>query len=291
MKGNGGMEFIYFLAAGLLILVVLLAAFGIEIQKPAENKIGPGIVSAVKTFTIPAVLASDVLEAQRTDLESRWVQNGLLFGEEKITYTLVKSGLQGITVNFRITSANDIGKLIVKVNDKIIENRFLDPGEYSIKIDNSLLSDKNKIEIAAESSFWKIWAPNLYKMADINILYTSFSEDFSQYKFYLGEEFMALEFAKLDIVLGENVGTLIVELNGREIWKSPVNNLQSIRLDKVDLRLGDNIVAFRAAKNSRFSGNGKIAVGFLTQFPETINQTGIVTAVQPLAGYSNQFYA
>ncbi len=288
MKGSN--EFVYFLFAGLIILAVLIAAFGLTFQKAETSKPHEGFIVAIKTFTIPYVIASDVLQTQIADLESRWVQNGLLFGEEKITYSLIKSGLQDVTINFRVTSTNGLGKLMIKVNNNIIENRIFDPGVYSIKVNNELVKEKNQIEIAAESSWFRIWAPNLYKIADASIVYTSFSEDFSQYKFYLGEEYISFEFAKADLVFEENIGTLIVGLNGREIWKSPTNDLQSIKLDKIDLRLGDNIIAFKASDNSQFVGVGKIAVGFLTAYPERINQTGIVTAVQPFVGYSNQFY-
>ncbi len=130
----------------------------------------------------------------------------------------------------------------------------------------------------------------LKKMTDISIVYTSFASDLSQFKFYLGEEYLNMEFAKVDIVLTQNVGTLMVDLNGKQIWKSPVSNLQTITFDKTGLRLGDNTITFRADKDSTFTGKGTIVVIFLTQFPENLNQTGAVTAIQTFTGYSNQFY-
>ncbi len=288
MKGNN--EFIYFLFVGLVILAVLLAVFGMTIQKSEKKPQPPGIIEAVKTFSIPYLAASDMLQTQTAGIESRWVQNGLLFGSEKITYDLIKSGLQDVTLNFKVTSANGLGKLVIKINGDVIKSKVFEPGVYSIKIDSSLLSDENHFEIEAESSWWRIWAPNLYKITDVSVVYTSFSSDFSQFKFYLGEEYLNMEFAKVDLVLKDNVGTLMVDLNGRQIWKSPVSNLQSIKLDKTSLRLGDNVITFRADKDSLFAGKGAIVVIFLTQYPENLNQTGAVTAVQTFTGYSSQFY-
>ncbi len=288
MKGNN--EFVYFLVVGLMILAILLAAFSAYVgtctsDRCPENKTrNLGIIEAVKVFYIPAFAASDVLQANSIDLGDKELKNGLLFGEEKITYELRKSGLQAASVKFTVLSNNDIGKLIISVNGKIIESRVFDPGDYEISIDSSMLSEKAVIEVFPESSFWRIWAPNLYKLSDVTVNYASFENDFSQFRFYLGEEYLNLQFSKIDLNMTENVGTLVVDINGINVWESPVADLQSIRLDKSDLRLGDNIITFKAGDNSMFSGSAAVVVVFLAQFPETINQTGVVTAMQPYTG-------
>lgn len=292
MKGSN--EFVYTLVIGLVILGILVAAFSGDMSQCKGdqcNRKNPGIIEAVKTFSIPRLAASNMLQNQHVDVEGRWVQSGLLFGEEKITYDLIKPGLQDVTLNFRITSTNDLGDLIIKLNGEVIESRHFEAGQYSIRISPELLKDENHFEISAESSWWKIWAPNIYKITDVSIDYTSYFSDFSQFKFYLGEEFLNMEFAKIDLLLPQNVGSLIVELNGKPVWNSPVGNLQSIVFDKTSLRLGDNIVTLKAGKNSMFLGNGTIVVIFLAQYPESFaNQTGAITAVQTFTGYSNQFY-
>jgi len=284
MKGNN--EFVYFLIGGLLILAILLSIFGLTIEKPiADNRTrSPGTIEAVKAFSIPEFSASNLIETRTTDLVSRDVYNGLLFGSDKIVYNLTKSNVQGVTVKFTVTSTNRLGNLLVMVNGKLIEKGIFELGEYEIKLNSSDISDSMLISIEAESSFWQIWAPTLYKIRDASITFTSYFDESSQFKFYLGEEYQTLQFAKVDVVFTENTGTFLVDLNGHNVWSSPAADSQAIRFDKSQLRLGDNIIRFYAAKDSKFSGRANIVIIFLTQFPETINQSGIVTAVQPFSG-------
>lgn len=304
MKGNGSNEFIYFLAAGLLILAVLLVFMGADIYKfGGKNQThAPGIIEAVKTFSIPEIKASNVFAVQDTRAVSKSVFSGLLFGEDKIVYDINRADLQSVKVKFTVTDTNYLGRLVIKANGNVVAIHAFNPGDHEVDVPAEFISNRDTqtlqsnvkpltIEISAESSYWKIWAPTIYRLENVVIEYSSYSAAASQYKFYLGEEYINLEFAKADIALNENVGTLVVDVNGRTAWKSPVSNLQSIVIDKSYLRLGDNIIKFRAERDSTFSGRGTVVVIFLTKYPETINQTGIVAATQPLVGYSNQFYA
>jgi hypothetical protein len=295
LKGNS--EFVYFLVGGLIILAILLAIFGTgaDIGTCGTRACPPkqpqqGIIEVVKTFDIPEWRASNLLQRMSTDEVDKIIFNGLLFGEDKIRYDLSKTNLQDVRISFTVKSTNYYGRLLVRVNDQLLEARPFDPGQYEIVVPAELISDHMVIEIAAESSAWRIWAPTVYVLENIKIAFTSYFSETSQFKFYLGEEYLNLEFAKVDVVLSENTGTLLVDINGRNIWTSPVANAQSIVLEKSDLRLGDNIIKFRAAPDSKFRGRGVIVVVYLTQYPEQINRTGIVTAVQPLVGSNLQFY-
>ncbi len=285
MKGSN--EFTYFLVAGLMILAILLVIFntGVQVVKKNTTTSGQqGFVEAVKTFSIPYVAASDTYQSYAINLGDKELKNGLLFGDEKINYEINKNALQAASVRFTVTSNNGLGKMMIKVNNTVIANRKFDPGNYEISIDPSMLSDKTDIEISVESSYWRIWAPSLYKLADVTIKYSSFNNDFSQYKFYLGNEFNNLEFAKIDLNLNNSIGNLIVYLNGNIVWNSPTANVQSINLDKTKLLYGDNIITFKGSPNSFFAGSARIVVVFLTDVPQYINNTGVVTAIQPFVG-------
>ncbi|MCX6816105.1 MAG: hypothetical protein NT120_04620 [Candidatus Aenigmarchaeota archaeon] len=285
MKGEN--EFVKFLVAGLVILAVLMAIFNLYVQYSGPaccTNQTPGYIEAVKTFPVPQFSASNMIETKTTELVSRHVYSGLLFGEDKIVYDLSKSALQDVKIKFKITSTNELGRLMIKVNDNLIENKVFSPGEYEIKVPSELISDRMIITIEADSSYWKIWAPTLYRITDASITFTSYFSEASQFKFYLGEEYMNLRFAKVDVIFTENVGKLLVDLNGRNVWNSPAANLQSIVLDKANLRLGDNIIRFAGDKDSKFTGYATIVVIFVTQYPEGINQSGVVTAVNPYVG-------
>jgi hypothetical protein len=295
VKGNS--EFIYFLVAGLIILAVLLSIFGTGAYTGGcgtncpVNLQQPGVIEVVKTYDVPGFVASNLLQRMSTDEIDKTVFSGLLFGEDKIRYDISRTNLQDITVRFTVTETNYYGRLFVRVNDQVVEAMAYDPGTYTVVVPAELISDHSVVEIAAENSYWKIWAPTVYSLADVQIGFTSYFSETSQFKFYLGEEYINLEFSKVDIILSENVGTLLVDINGRNIWSSPVANQQSIILEKSDLRLGDNIIKFRAAPDSTFRGRAAIVVVYLSQYPEAINQTGVVTAAQPLVGQSSQFYS
>jgi hypothetical protein len=287
MKGSN--EFMYFLVGGLVLIAVMMLFFGTEVCDD-KNGTGPGIIEAVKTFSIPDLRAANVIETVTSDGLDKRIYNGLLFGEDKLVYDISKTGLQNVIIKFRVSETNGLGKLLVSVNGVALHSNMTAPGNYQIAVPAELISDHMIIEIFPESSYWRIWAPTVYDLRGVSIAFTSYASEASQFKFYLGEEYLNLEFAKVDIVLSENVGNLIVDLNGRTVWSSPVANEQSIIMEKSDLRLGDNIIKFRSSQGSRFDGRGTIVVIFLTRFPETLNQTGIVTAVQPMIGSTNQFY-
>jgi hypothetical protein len=275
---------VYFLVAGLMILAIFLAVFSIGIEQvegKTQNR-NPVVIEAVKTFYIPSISASNISRTETVEIDNTELHNGLLFGENSIKYNLQKSGLNNIFIKFKVGSNNGLGKLVIRVNGKIAENRIFEPGEYSIPVDSSLFSDRALVEIFAESSFWRIWAPDIYKLSGIKIEYSSFESGLSQYKFYLGEEFKTIEFSKIDLSLNRSIGSMIIELNGRKILESPVASLQSIKLDSSYLRLGDNIIVFKSKGNSLFEGSGNIVVVFTTTMT-LYNDTGI-TAVQQYIG-------
>ncbi|MBI3190321.1 hypothetical protein HYZ41_01310 [archaeon] len=292
MKGSN--EFTGFLVIGLIVLAILLAVYGVPSDGTCGNyrccgrncnaTVEPYYLEVIKSFYIPLFKAENVLQTDKVQLCERNIQNGLLFGNQKIEYQLDRTGVQSLYIKLSVFSTNKLGNLIVKANNQVIENKHFDVGDYIIPIPANLTTDKTKIEIAAESSYWKIWAPTVYTLGCTDITYTSFESGFSQFKFYLGEEYVNAEFAKIDAMFNQSTGTLIVELNGKTVWNGPTAGLQTITLSKSDLRLGDNIIAFRAAENSRFVGAANIVVVYLTQYPELINKTGTVSSVQPFIG-------
>jgi hypothetical protein len=288
MKGSN--EFMYFLVGGLVLIAIMMLFFGGEIYKIPSNNSHERVIEAVKTFSIPDLRTSNVIEARSSGSMDKRLYNGLLFGEDKLIYDLSKTGLQDVVIRFTVTDSNGLGKLLVSVNGNLLQGTVAAPGDYEITVPAEFINEHMIIEIFPESSYWRIWAPTVYDLRGASISFTSYASDASQFKFYLGEEYLNLEFAKIDMALTTNVGNLIVDLNGRTIWSSPVANEQSITIEKSDLRLGDNIIKFRSAQGSKFAGRGVIAVIFLTRFPETLNETGTVTAVQPLVGSTNQFY-
>ena len=292
MKGSN--EFVGFLVIGLVVLAILLAVYGMPQDgscnsykccgRKCNATVEPFYLEVVKSFYIPLLKAENVLQTDKVQLCERNVQNGLLFGNQKIEYQLNREGVQSVYVKLSVFSANKLGNLIVKANGQIIENKPFDVGDYVIPIPANLTSDSTKIEIEAESSYWKIWAPTVYTLGCTDITYTSFESGFSQFKFYLGEEYINAKYAKIDAYFNQSTGSLIVELNGKNIWNGPTSQLQTIVLYKNDLRLGDNFVAFKAAENSKFLGAANIVVVYLTQYPELINKTGTVSSTQPFVG-------
>jgi hypothetical protein len=168
-------------------------------------------------------------------------------------------------VNFRIAKTNSYAPLVIKINNKIANEKVYYPGYASISIDKKFLSEDMIIEISAASSGWKIWAPNLYSLKDVELKVKSYLMDASEFKFTLLDEYNSFEQGKIDLQLDENIGKLIIELNDRVIYSDIVSNYKTIGFNKTALKSGENSLVMKADLNSLFKGKAVLTVFYKTE--------------------------
>lgn len=270
-----------FLGAGLAILVVMLLLFGGGLSITQNYGFGPG--GGIHYNVTGAVLVGpeDVNAVSRYDIdintsytkgettheaEGKELFNGLLFGSNSLKYELDSNGIEDLVISFRVTRTNNYAPLVIRVGDSIIEKKNYALGEYDVGVDKKLLSDKMTVEISAESSLWRIWAPTLYGLDNIEISEKSYSYQPNEFSFFLKEdEYRTFSEGKIDLSLDESVGGLAIEMNDNPVYSDVVSNYQSIKLTKSELRLGDNTLQLKANINSRFTGKAKLIIFYKTQ--------------------------
>ena len=181
------------------------------------------------------------------------VSNGLFLREDK------KIGFQTKTpeeaseafVELKVWSSNYYGRMAILVNGKEIYVDYPPIGEKLIGFDTSILKKDNILEVKAESSAWRIWAPTVYVFdlnADIN---------------YLGKRTKSFTFELSDIeteymdktrivVFGERkgVGNLDVMINGVKIYSGVTTAYKDFPTSS--LRTGNNTIEFSTEPNTRY---------------------------------------
>src|SRR5688572_8062684 len=106
--------------------------------------------------------ANNFIQTNAYDLGVRRVSSGLLFGANPIRVDVGDS--EEITASFDVTTSNRYGNLLIKVDGNIVFNSLLDEGHYEIPLGNGRI-----VEIEAQNSEWRLWAPTVYDLQNIMI--------------------------------------------------------------------------------------------------------------------------
>lgn len=245
-------DFVPVLIAAVLMLIVLLIAFGGSMLIPT----GPGGSKASsKTIVLGQDLVVMYVEGQKNVASLKGEVSQGLFGntEQNIAFTVdnYKDASEGV-IKLRIWNSNYYGAFIIKVNDKEVYRGVPAIGEQSIVFDGSILKANNTIEVEAESSGWKVWAPTIYIFnADLSVN-------------YLGRKTQSLGFdlttaeaknvnrARLLIFGARNgPGNLIARINGREIFSGFTTVYTDFAID--NLKAGNNTLDLSTEKNTIYN--------------------------------------
>jgi hypothetical protein len=247
-------DFVPVLVAAVLSLIVLLLVFG------GSMFISPGGVRGVgressKTFVLGEDLVVKYVEGQGniTSLGGE-VSQGLFGNSEQKTdfdidnYRDVSEGI----IKFRIWNSNYYGNLLAYVNGQEVYRGAPQIGEKTVVFDGDLLKPSNTLEVEAESSGWKIWAPDVY------IFDSNLSVD------YLGKMTQSLSFDLTNaevtnaqrvrlLIFGtrEGNGNLNVRLNGRDIFSGLTTIYTDFGIDT--LKSGNNTLEISTEKNTIYN--------------------------------------
>lgn len=263
-------EFTGFLVAGLLIIAVLIAAFSITPYAVAKAPFPRApeimVVNVTKGIFVGQtqedsfasfgfhVDASNHRTLQTVPLGDAEISNGLLFSEKDFSYKL-PADAEDAKIRFRVSSTNGLEALAVLVDgNKVGEARTA--GDYEFALPTGSL-----VELRAVSSAWQMWAPNIYMLENIEIGYRIFTEKSDIFRFSLSDEqaegFVA---GKIDLVMTENTGSLVLLLNGVKVFEGPVNDLHTVRFDSRGIKDGENVLLILADRNAKMNGIASMQV-------------------------------
>lgn len=278
MKGIN--DFLMWLGIGITLMAILIVLFG---GTPIEEKYVPREVNITQiepTFNesiAPIRSPSGALLVGKIERESwrvtrfdnintsyyagevlkslsdRRIYNGLLFGSNKVELEVSVdiNETVGAYLSFFVNKTNSYGALIIKINDIVINNRKTPLGEHIFFLNTSILKEKNKIEIFAESSSWKIWAPTVYELRNIKFVSQELFAKESSYTFNIyDEEFKNLRKDKkgeIYLDLRERRGRLKISINSHEVFNDEVDrSTKTIYFDPSVLKEDKNEIEFTA---------------------------------------------
>ena len=257
-------EFVLFMVGGLAIIGILFVVFGFGFsgigyatqQSGFDNYfvtspviVGKVPVDAVETLTA-SFTADNYLRTNIYDLGDRRVSNGLLFGDAPVRVNI--TGSEFTTISFDVTKTNGYGGLIIKVDGTTVEQQHLQEGHYEFD-----LGPGHSVEIASESSEWKVWAPSVYELSSLRIAASTYPREKTTYTFETNTA--DVQSMRMDFYMTSNAGQLLVKMNGDVVYSGAINNEQNIYLDSSKLDT-INILSFEAEKDSKFEGRTTIAI-------------------------------
>lgn len=262
-------EFLFVLIAGLLMIVVMLYAWGSP-EETEENAtdiedlegkftVGAEITETPKIvrfgdFTVSYSLGSDVIKTRNNIQIKKSVVSNMY---ETISGSITED-LSTITSGFvviDILDTNSAGKLIVKVNGNVVYNQVAYPGRLDISVDKNYLEEYNIVEISSSNPGFKIWSSSIYQIEKVEFGVNFFGnkemfETFQLYQYEL-ENFDYGEL-RFEVDDHEGLGDLIIKINDRKFYRGSPSVEFEERFGKYDVGLvrGQNTISFTTEKGS-----------------------------------------
>ncbi len=259
-------EFTYFLIGGLAILGILFVIFGFGLGAFGSitgNSINyldyyvgsPVFVGTAEFDTVETLYANfdanNFIQTDAYNLGARRTTSGLLFATSPIIFDAVRS--EHTLVSFDVVDTNRYGDLVIKLDGNVVVKELMEIGHYEFA-----LGPGHVIEIVAENSDWKIWAPAVYDLENVMIVSNNYPREFSTYTFDI-EDHEDVRNVRVEMNLDRNAGSFLITFNGDLAYDGAMNTRQNIYLDPSELR-EYNILTFDAREDSAFNGMATIAL-------------------------------
>ncbi|MFB6076077.1 MAG: hypothetical protein ABEK17_02940 [Candidatus Aenigmatarchaeota archaeon] len=166
--------------------------------------------------------------------------------------------IQNAGLRAKISSTNQYGVLVIKLNGELIHEGLESEGELiEIPLDKSLLERENIIEISTTSSGWRLWAPSVYFISDFEIksdILVKGTQSFTvsvpdwTYRNYNSARLVLSHVERM----GE--GRINVNFNGKNILNEKVSDYKIIDLnpEQINLKKEDNFIHFRTTDETEY---------------------------------------
>jgi hypothetical protein len=286
-------NFTLFLVGGIgFILVVMLIFVGLDassvggILTPDTRTVisstdksfpvGPENVEAFVPYHLNFNVSNTAGE-KTYDLGNEKIFSGILFGSNSLKYHTTATSPDFLRISFSVEDTNSYAPLTVKVNNKEVKKSVFTRGDYTFDVDKSFLSDEMDVEIIADSSTWKFWAPTVYELGSIKLETESFNEKSYVFNFDLADKFSTFKSGRMNMNLHENKGKITVTINGNKLFDDIPSDFQNIEFFKEKIVNGTNSIEMRASEGGEFVGNAVLAVKYTSTHENKVFQTFDVT--------------
>ncbi len=157
-------------------------------------------------------------------------------------------------IEIEVRKTNLYAPLIIVLNGKKVYENYTLPGRVKIRVNASLLREKNTLLVGCGSSGWRLWAPAAYELA-MNFSVYTFALKKKELPFKVGEEINTLKLLRLywRVKEAKGKGNLVVRVNGVEIYRGrDVAPLIDVNPKTVKLEKGENTIELLAEKDTAF---------------------------------------
>jgi len=181
------------------------------------------------------------------------ISNGIFVTKEKRVGFKVSrpEEVSEALINLKIWNTNYYGKIIILINGQEVYRDHPPVGEKLIGFDTDILKENNVLEVKAESSGWKIWAPTVYAFdLDVNVDYLA--KKTKSFTFELTDiETEYMEKARI-VVFAEREGTgnLDIRINGVKVYSGITTVYKDFPVSV--LNTGDNTIEFSTEANTKY---------------------------------------
>jgi len=201
-------------------------------------------VEKEKSFEFPVDVSHSLVKKTLSSPEKR-LYNGLLFGSDEIVIEFPESYVKYLT--FSVEETNLYAPLVIYLNDEVIYSEFTGKGNYAIRINRTV---SGVLRIKADSSGWRIWAPAIYHLKNIDLFTESFAMNRNEFDFSLEKELENFKAARI-VEWPDNTNII---LNG--------NYFSGVAVEKDYLKEGKNIIIFEPFFNSSSEGIAKLNIWY-----------------------------
>jgi len=264
-------EFLWVFFAGMLAIVIMLFFWGTP--TPEDNKTVENITQARDIFTIgtyeevvPRIIRIGDFSVSHTagsqTLETRKyieVKKGL-FDDKRFSFSAeIGEDFDNIIdgwVNLYVLNGGQ-GKLIVKVNGKVVYSERTSPGKVIARVDKNLLKSYNVIEIGAGMPGLQFWSTTVYQIEKVEFGVNIYGNLKKYYEFILyGSELknFAGGKVKFNVEEREGSGNLIIQINGKDLFRGIPSGSFEHEFEVFDVGLvnGVNSIEFSTERDTSY---------------------------------------
>jgi len=213
-------------------------------------------------FSVSYAKGSDVLDSRenvrvsKSHISSRSTTLTGLITDDRMDI------ITGGSLQLVIEDTNNIGNIIVLLNDQRIYNKMLSTGEVLIPIDKEMIERANIIEIKASSPGWMFWAGTKYDIRSVKFA-VNYEGAFAQTFNITLNDYEADNFKKITIFgrvkNHEAVSEMIIKVNNQiAYWQTPPLTIFEATLEEdmfgnpLYVNEGDNTITMMFEKNAEY---------------------------------------
>jgi len=245
-------DFIPVLIVAILGLIVLLLVFGGGFgyySYEGRIAVSSKTIDLGKNFIVSYSLGEETVSSFGGE-----VNNGLFSSLDKtIDFDIEKiEDVSEAAIKLKTWNSNYYGNFMIFINGNEVYRGAPAIGDKTIGFNTSILMTNNVIEVKAENSGWKIWAPTVY-IFDIDVFVSYTSGEIQTFDFNLTNfEVMNVNRGRF-LLFGtrEGFGNLDARLNGVEIYSGRTPIYIDFAVD--GLRTGINTLDLSTEPDTRYN--------------------------------------